>query len=284
VRTLRRPNPGDVVPHHAPQPTDHISDEYAAIAEVYDLWSADMTADVPFYVSEAVATGGPVLEVGVGTGRVSVAMARAGVDVVGIDVSPSMLRRARERVQREGLGGRVEVIEADMRGFELERTFKLAVLPYRVLAHALTPDEQLSALRSVRAHLPPGGRLVFNLPVPRPDGLALHDGLRREGRYQLDDGREAVLWRHADYEPGTQRVRFHFVVDHLDPEGRVTDRVHGESLVRQNSPGEIEHALARAGFEIVDRWGWFDRRPFVADSPEMVWAAVRTEDWVNPGR
>ncbi|MBW3662216.1 MAG: class I SAM-dependent methyltransferase [Actinobacteria bacterium] len=270
--------------HQAPPPTEHFSDEYAAIAEVYDLWSADMTADVPFYVSEAVATGGPVLEVGVGTGRVSVAMARAGVDVVGIDVSPSMLGRARDRVERERLGDRIELIEADMRGFELDRTFKLAVLPYRVLAHALTPDEQLATLRSIRAHLPPGGRLVFNLPVPRPDDLTSHDGLRREGRYRLDDGHEAVLWRHADYEPGTQRIRFHFVVDHLDAEGRVTDRVHGESLVRQSSPGELEHALARTGFEIVDRWGWFDQRAFGADSPEMVWGAVRTEGWINPGR
>lgn len=259
-------------------------DEYAPIAEVYDLWSADMTADVPFYVSEAVACGGPVLEVGVGTGRVSVAMARAGVDVVGIDVSPSMLQRARKRVSDEGLVDHVELVEADMRSFNLGRTFKLAVLPYRVLAHALTPDEVLATLRSIRDHLPPGGRLVFNLPVPRPGDLSEHDGLRREGRYRLDDGREAVLWRHADYEPGTQTIRFHFVVDHLDAAGRVTDRRHGESLVRQNSPGELEHAFARAGFDIVERWGWFDRRPFGPDAPEMVWAAVRTEGWVNPGR
>ncbi len=83
------------------------TDEFAMIADVYDLWSSDMTADVPFYVSEAVGSSGPVLEIGVGTGRVAVAMARAGVDVVGIDVSPSMLQRARRRVEGQRLTDRV---------------------------------------------------------------------------------------------------------------------------------------------------------------------------------
>lgn len=258
------------------QPRD---DEYAAIADVYDLWSADMTADIPFYVSEAVSYGGPVLEVGVGTGRVSVAVAKAGVDVVGVDNSPSMLQRARARVDTEGLAGRIDLHEADMRRLDLGRTFPLAILPYRVLAHALTVDEQLATLRSIRAHLPPGGRLVFNLPVPSAEDLALRDGLQREGRYRLDDGSEAVLWREARYEPGTQLIRFGFVVDHLDDHGVVVDRVHGDTTVRQCSPGEIEHALARAGFKLVDRWGWFDHRAFDATSTEMVWAAVREDSW-----
>ena len=71
-------------------PHDQV-DEYATIADVYDLWSSDMTADVPFYVGEAVAAGGPVLEVGVGTGRIALAIAAMGVDVVGIDVSQTCL-------------------------------------------------------------------------------------------------------------------------------------------------------------------------------------------------
>jgi SAM-dependent methyltransferase len=258
-------------------------DEYAAIADVYDLWSADVTADVPFYVSEAVHVEGPVLEVGVGTGRVAVAMARAGAEVVGIDTSPSMLARARARVEREGLADRISLVEADMRGFSLDQRFALAVLPYRVLAHARTVEDQLATLRSVREHLHPGGRLVFNLPVPRTGDLGAGDGLRAEGRYRLDDGTEAVLWRESEYEPGTQQLTFRFVVDHLDDHGVVTRRVHGESTLRQCSPGEVEHALARAGLRLVDRWGWFDRRPFGPHSAEMVWSAVRDDRWSRDG-
>lgn len=254
-------------------------DEYASIADVYDLWSADMTADVPFYVSEAVAAGGPVLEVGVGTGRVAVAMARAGAEVVGIDVSPSMLARAKDRVLRENLADRIELVEADMREVALDRTFALVVLPYRVLCHALTPDEQVRTLTALRNHLHPGGRLVLNVPIPRAEDLDWRDGLRFEGRFTLDDGATAILWRQAEYEPGTQLLHFRFVVDHVGEGGTVTDRVYGESTVRQPSPGEIDHALARAGFEVTDRWGWFDRRPLTANAIEYVVGATRVDHW-----
>jgi len=254
-------------------------DEYASIADVYDLWSADMTADVPFYVSEAVAAKGPVLEVGVGTGRVAVAMARAGAEVVGIDVSPSMLTRAKDRVDREELDGRISLVEADMRTVDLGRTFALVVLPYRVFCHALTTDEQVQTLTTLRNHLQPGGRLILNVPIPRAEDLDWRDGLRFEGRFTLDDGGTAVLWRQADYEPGTQLLHFRFVVDHVGEGGTITDRVYGESTVRQPSPGEIDHALHRAGFDVVDRWGWFDRRPVTAEGIEYVVGAVRVDHW-----
>ncbi len=257
-----------------------VVDEYAAIAPVYDLWSAGMTDDLPFYVREARDAGGPVLEIGVGTGRVALAIARIGVDVVGIDVSPSMLAIARQRFEREGLLDKVELREGDMRALDLgDRRFPIVMLPYRVLAHALTPDELLETLRHVREHLTPGGRLVFNLPVPGGEDLAGGMGLRRDGRFEMDDGTEAVVLRSSEYQPGTQQIRFDFIVDHLDQAGTVVRRVHSEMVVRQNSPGEIEHALALAGFQLVDRWGWFDGRPFGADSIEMVFGATRREGW-----
>ncbi|MFT5224167.1 MAG: SAM-dependent methyltransferase [Glaciecola sp.] len=255
-------------------------DEWAAIAPVYDLWSSDMTADVPFYVSEARAAGGTVLEIGVGTGRVSSAMARAGIDVVGVDNSLAMLAIAERRLADEESSGSVELLVGDMRDLDLgERRFSLAILPYRVLAHALTAQEVLSTLASVRRHLLPGGRMVFNLPVPRAQDLRDEEGLRRDGRFELEDGTQAVLWRQTAYAPGSQQIRFDFVVDHLDDSGVVVKRVHSEMTVRQNSPGELDHALALSGFDLVDRWGWFDRRPYDEESPEMVWAATRKDSW-----
>lgn len=258
-----------------------MSDEYAVIAAVYDLWSAEMTEDVPFYVAEAAEAGGPVLEIGVGTGRVAAAVARTGIDVVGIDVSPSMLERARQTLAQEQVEGRVEVVEADMRGFDLGRTFRLAILPYRVFAHARTTDEQLATLQAVRAHLAPGGRIVLNVTVPHAADLTAWDGLRHEGQFTMPGGQQAVLWRQVEYEPGTQALTFHFVVDHLDLDGVVTRRVHGTSTVRQTTPGEIDHALARAGFTVQDRWGWFDRRPLGSQSTEYVVGAARADRWVR---
>lgn len=256
-------------------------DEYAAIAAVYDLWSADMTADVPFYVAEAVHGGGPVLEIGVGTGRVAAAMARAGLEVVGIDVSPSMLARARDVLASAEVGDRVTLVEADMRVFDLDRTFPLAVLPYRVFAHARTVDEQLQTLTSIRDHLDPGGRIVLNVTVPHVADLSAWDGLRHEGQFTLPDGGSAVLWRQAEYEPGTQQLTFHFVVDHVDDGGEVLRRVHGSSTVRQTTPGEVDHALARAGFVVQERWGWFDRRPMGPHATEYVVSATRGDRWAR---
>lgn len=255
------------------------TDEYAPIADLYDLWALDVDSYVPFYVSEAVGAGGPVLEVGVGTGRVAAAIAAAGPQVVGTDVSPSMLARARRRVVDEGIADRVELVDADMRDFDLGRQFPLAIMPHHVFAHALTVTDQLDALGAIRRHLQPGGRLILDLPVPTETDFRARDDLHREGRFTLDDGTEAVLWRAVDFEPGTQLLRFHFVVDRLAADGTVTDRSHAESTVRQCSPGEVEHALARAGFRVDERWGWFDRRPYDGDSPELVWAAVREDAW-----
>ncbi len=168
----------------------------------------------------------------------------------------------------------------DMRDLDLgERRFPLALLPYRVLAHALTPDELVTTLTRIREHLTPGGRLVFNLPVPGAEDLHVGGGLRRDGRYQLADGTEVVVLRSAEYAAGSQQVRFDVVGDHLDADGVVTRRLHSEMVVRQNSPGEVEHALARTGFNLVDRWGWFDGRPFGPGSTEMVYGAVRKEGW-----
>lgn len=255
------------------------SDEYAAIADVYDLWSADMAADVPYYVAEAVASRGPVLEVGVGTGRVAIAIAEAGIEVVGIDVSEAMLERARTRVAKADVTNLVELVVADMRTADLGRTFPLAVLPYRVLAHALTTEDLLATLRTVRRHLEPNGRIVLSIAVPRAEDLAADDALHFEGRFDLDDGSRAVLWRSSTYEPGTQLLTFQFVVDHLDDNDAVTQRVHGSARVRQCSPGEIDLALAMAGFDIQVRHGWFDRRPHGPDSIEYVVEAVRTDGW-----
>lgn len=256
-------------------------DDYAVIASVYDLWSAEMVADVPFYVAEAAAVGGPVLEIGVGTGRVAAAMARAGIEVVGIDVSPSMLAQAERALADEDVADRVTLVEADMRAFRLDRTFPLAVLPYRVFAHARTTDEQVATLKAVRDHLDPGGRVILNVTVPHASDLAAWDGLRHEGQFTLADGQQAVLWRQAEYEAGTQQLTFHFVVDDLDDDGVVTRRVHGSSTVRQTTPGEVDHALARAGFTVQERWGWFDRRPLAADATEYVVVAARGDRWTR---
>src|SRR5579862_7520820 len=102
---------------------------YDAIARVYDPWSRSVTEDVPFYVAEAVRSGGPVLELGVGTGRIAVPIAAKGIEVVGVDLSAGMLEVARERAELAGVS--LDLRHGDMRDPPVEGTFPLVTCPFR---------------------------------------------------------------------------------------------------------------------------------------------------------
>jgi SAM-dependent methyltransferase len=151
------------------------SDEYAAIAECYD--SVPLYAgrpDVAFYVDRALRSGGPVLEVGCGTARILVPSARAGVDILGIDESPSMLRICQRRLSAEPelVRSHATLMACDIRHFESPRRFALATIPFRPFQHLLMVDDQLACLARIRHHLRPGGQLVFDIFSSSLDILA----------------------------------------------------------------------------------------------------------------
>jgi SAM-dependent methyltransferase len=139
-------------------------------AETYDAGmgaEADAMNDTPFYVGlarEAAAQDMAVLELGCGTGRVTIPIAREGIDVVGLDNAPAMLDVARRKAAADGLD--VTWVEADMRDFDLGRRFGLVIIPYRSFLHLLTDEDQRSCLAAVHRHLLPGGRLALNFFAP----------------------------------------------------------------------------------------------------------------------
>ena len=141
-----------------------------ANAEAYDAdmgRAAGAMDDVPFYVElakETAAHGQAVLELGCGTGRVTIPIAQAGVEVVGLDNAPAMLDVARRKAAGAGAGG-VRWVTADMRSFRLEQRFGLVIIPFRSFLHLLTDADQLACLSRVHEHLLPGGRLALNFFV-----------------------------------------------------------------------------------------------------------------------
>src|SRR5438105_2408836 len=133
--------------------------------------------DVPFYLAEAAIAGrgAAVLELGCGTGRVLLPLARAGLSVTGVDASSAMLERCREKLAREPVPvrERVSLHEADVRQFQVRDSgtagasgFPLAIAPFRVFQHLVSVADQVRCLETVRAHLAPGGRLVFDVFNP----------------------------------------------------------------------------------------------------------------------
>src|SRR3954462_8284534 len=168
-----------------------MSSPYDAIAELYDPWSASVVEDVAFYLEEAVRSGGPVLELGVGTGRIAVPIAAAGVSVVGVDLSAGMLEVARESA---GLAGvEVDLRHGDMRDPPVDETFSLVICPFRSLLHMETDADRRLALRAVSARLATGpGLFVFHVfPPPQEDIADTH------GRF-LE--REPGIWERADWD------------------------------------------------------------------------------------
>ena len=187
------------------------ADPYARIADLYDdVPEYRSRRDVGFFVRHAQRQGGPVLELGCGTGRVLIPTARAGIEIVGLDASPRMLEICRARIEREpaDVSARARVVEGDMRTFELGRQFALVTLPFRPFQHLATVPEQLACLTTIRRHLCPGGRVIVDLFNPSLEALVRNDEAARPATTRNSSRRMAGGCCGAiDSSPGTAPAR-----------------------------------------------------------------------------
>ena len=255
-------------------------DKTPAAAARYDRLHAAQLDDVRFYVEEARRELGPVLEAGCGTGRITVPMAEAGVRAVGLDRSPHMLAvaEAKRRARPADVRARCTFVRADLRRFAFRRPFAQVFLPFRVFQALLTVEDQLAALSAIRAALRPGGRLVFNVFDPRVDLLADVNppgGVRESGRGYEDAGPRVRERFVARYHLVEQLLDLTFLYERETP-ANGAERVFEPLRLRWFHRFEIEHLLARAGYEVEALYGDWDRGPFVEDGQEMTWVARRT--------
>jgi len=229
---------------------------YDRIASFYDPWSRSVTEDVDFYVEEAVASGGPVVELAVGTGRIAIPIAQAGVPVVGVDSSEAMLAVARERATAEGVAELVDLRVGDLRRPPVAERVPLAVCPFRSLLHMETAAEKLRALRAVHALLEPAGRFVFDVFSPSPEDVAeTHDRWLE---------REPGIFERAVWDEGARTLSLSV------RSGGVTETFALHWL----SAPEWLRLLDATGFEVEHLYGWFDRRPHV-DEEDMIFVCCR---------
>src|SRR6516225_9282450 len=128
---------------------------YDPIAWLYDPWSASVIEDVSFYVDEALAAGGEVVELAVGTGRIAIPMALAGAHVIGVDSSPGMLEVCAQRAREAGIAERLDLRLGDLRRPPVDERVPLVTCPFRSYLHLRDDDERLEALRAARELLRP---------------------------------------------------------------------------------------------------------------------------------
>ncbi len=248
-------------------------DPYAAFVGFYNDWSKEMEGDAAFYTSLAVESAGPVVELGVGSGRIAIPVAQAGVDVIGVDVSAAMMEAGKKRAAEAGVADKITWIEGDMRTFVATPPVNLVTIPFRSFLHMTTTEDQLGALRGAHASLRSGGRLALNVFIPDPQIVVAQNGRRNYiDEFRDEEGRRWEMYSLPVYETATQRVHLKAICERYDGD-RVVETAEADLEIRMVYRFEMEHLLKRAGFEIEAVYGWFDRRPLDADSREMVWVA-----------
>jgi SAM-dependent methyltransferase len=232
---------------------------YDAIARLYDPWSVSVTEDVRFYVDLAREAGGPVVELGVGTGRIAIPTAAAGVHVIGVDSSRGMLEVCAEAAAAAGVADLVDLRVGDLADPPVRERVNLVTCPFRAYLHLRSDDERLRALGAARDLLLPGGRLVFDVFAPGDDDIAETHGRWLE--------REPGIFERADWDVETRTLTLSVRGD------------GGETTMALSwlSPEEWRDTIERAGLEVVAHFGWFDRRPYNGGE-DSVWVARRGEE------
>ena len=242
-----------------------------------DLAGTMLEGDVGFYLELAERTGGPVLELGCGTGRVTWPLGEIGLEAVGLDLSPSMLAEAEARRADHpaASSARVTFVEGDMTEFDLGRSFRLVIIPARAFMMLLDPEAQRSCLACVRRHLDADGRLVVDLFDPRLDWCVPDfDGARDEdtvahpatGRPVTVEVRERVN------DPFRQQLRELWRFRELGDDGMPVREEQEALTLRWTYRQEMRYLLELTGFEVEAEWGGFKgQAPGYAT--EQVWVA-----------
>ncbi len=234
--------------------------------DLYDLEYADLVEDRAFYVSAAVDTVGQVLELGAGTGRLTIPIAEAGQQVVAVERAEAMRERLAVRAQMAGVADRIDIVDGDFRSLRLGRRFASVLLPFNALHHCADEDDLAGLFATVAAHLEPGGRFLFDAYLPDWELYA-----RAPGRYEhrlLKVG-DAMMpsWESSEWDPDTwtHHVWYHFgegaqgtslhLVLHMYPLATLRSAMTDAGLTPEFDAEDFEGTpLTRRSVRWVGRW------------------------------
>ncbi len=260
---------------------------YSTLARYYDLENADFVEDLDFWLGLAEECGDPVLELGCGTGRVLLHLARRGHSVTGIDNSPEMLARleaklaaARGMTRRGDRPVAPTVVRADMKDFSVSGPFKLAIMPFNTFMHLLTLEDQIAALTCIRRHLQPGAALALDMPNPgeayaAPAG---EQGLTLERTFMDGESGSAVQqFSSVAVDRAAQLAHITWLYDAVAPDGAVQRAIVPLTL-RYTFPGEMRLLLEKCSFVLAHLYGDYQRAPFADGSPRMLVVATASSE------
>jgi SAM-dependent methyltransferase len=248
--------------------------------ETYDARTGGFPGEIEFWIRHAREARGPVLELACGTGRVTWPIARAGVEIVGLDINPAMLRTAEAKRAHESgeVSERVRLVRGDMADFSLSETFALAIIPFRAFQILLTAEEQRGSLACIHRHLRPGGRLIIDIFDPRLDWLLperTEPGLpdRPTVTHPVTGNRLTVEVLSRSNDAFRQVLREHWRFTEASSTGQLLRREDEMLELRWTYRYEMRYLLELCGFAIERELSDFTGSP-PAYGREQIWIAV----------
>jgi len=251
--------------------------EYDSLAKVYDIWSTGDPAYFPshdFYVDICLRlnTDAYIVELGIGTGRIAIDVAKGGRSILGVDVSPAMLELCRKKAKIANVSDRVRLIQDDIKLFKLQKKANLIILPFRSIGHLLTLDEKKSAFTQIFHNLSPGGEFVFDHYVFDESWARANHGVPRlmYGTQKLIDG-GIFIWDTYMYDYSTQTMQCFIKVEKTDSWGKVICKAYHPLSFSWILPSQVEKLVNETGFRIQALYGDFEMNPFEENSHDQIW-------------
>ncbi len=248
--------------------------DYAAFADLYDLFYADLNDDFEMYLGFAERSSGPILEVGSGTGRVALMLAKAGHMVAGLESSDAMRAVAQRKADREALADRVTFVPGDMRRFKIDRFFGLIIVPLNTFLHNLTLADQLATLSSLKKHLKPGGLVVLDCFNPDP-AHADDDHFLVLHRAHIDPatGAASLLYLSRTVDWSNQQQENIYIAERPAAGGdfqRIAITTNFRFIFRH----EMTLLLKQGGFDVKEVYGSYDLDPYENGSDKLIVVAA----------
>ena len=257
--------------------TNLVAAQYDSFADIYSLWTdtaASAAANLSFYVEAYAATDGPIVELGVGDGRIAIEAALQGCEIVGVDISEGMLAQCRQRARAAGVSDKITLLQADFRNFQLAHPAALIALPYHSFGHLPTPRAKRRAVEQIFNQLRPGGRFLFD------DFLITQHLVRRMRQVQLraayrsESGTDVLLWVTSHVHEPSRSITVVTWQDDFNGDGLLEWRRYRRLNLSWLEPALAQQLLEETGFKIDACLGNFHGTAFSTETAvEQVWDA-----------
>jgi len=243
-------------------------------SDIYDKVYAWKSDDIQFYVDQARISGGPILELGCGTGRITIPIAMSGLEIIGLDSSGKMLETAKTKISKTpGIEKNIELIDGDMTTFSIDRQFSLIIIPFNGFLSLLTIADQRRCLENIKAHLIPDGRLIFDVFVPDLDTLTdnTRTAVHSWDTLDIGTGNKLVIWDQSRFDNYNQIMNVRMIIEELGQNGFLLNKIYRDFQLRYSHRFELQYLMELTGYNMLELYGNFSNQPIDSESTEMVW-------------